>query len=354
MPETAGKTSQKAGMPPGSLVFVGERKSERVHIGFIDYGEELLEEKVVDDIAECFPLRDSPTVSWINLDGLHDAALIGRIGEHFGLHQLLVEDVLHTDQRPKVDDYDNCVYIVLKMLRYNREEEELEREQVSLVLGPNWVITFQERTGDVLDSVRQRVRAKSGRIRSRGADYLAYTIVDTIVDNYFAVLEGIGEGLEDLEEDLLSHPSQSTLQRIYEFKRELLMLRKSVWPLREALSSLVREENPLIAAETEVFFRDAYDHVLQVIDAAETFRDIVGGMLDTYISSISNKMNEIMKVLTIIATIFIPLTFIAGVYGMNFEVMPELRWPWGYFGSLGVMAAVAFVMLIYFRRRRWL
>ena len=348
------KTSHKAGRPPGELVFVGEQRVETPKVTLLDYDEERLEERELSDISDCFPHKDTPSVSWVNIDGLHDIEIIRAVGRHYGLHELLLEDVVNTEQRPKVEDYTDRIFIVLKMFSYDSTEKSLAREQISVVVGPKFVLSFQEWEGDVLEPVRQRLRTKSGRFRSRGADYLGYAIVDAIVDSYFGVLEGISESLTELEEELLRNPTPATLQDIYRFKRLLLQLRKSVWPLRESISGLVREETPLITDETNVFFRDAYDHVLQVIDTTETFRDMVSGMLDTYLSSVSNRMNEVMKVLTIIATIFIPITFVAGIYGMNFEVMPELHWAWGYFGALGVMAAIVLVMVLFFRNKGWL
>jgi magnesium transporter len=240
------------------------------------------------------------------------------------------------------------------MLYYDAKAEQVEVEQVSLILGPNWVITFQEREGDVFDSVRDRLRKGKGRIRKTGADYLAYALVDAIVDHYFVILEEFGDKIEDTETELATNPTRETLQTIRTMKREMIFLLKSVWPLRELVSGLEKGESPLIHESTGVYLKDIYDHTVQIIDTVESFRDMISGMLDIYLSSISNRMNEVMKVLTIFAAIFIPLTFVAGIYGMNFEYMPELRWHWGYFGVLIVMASVAGVMLVYFRRKRWL
>jgi len=280
--------------------------------------------------------------------------IIEKIGKHFSIHPLILEDILHTGQRPKMEDFEDYIFLVVKMFYYDEKDDEIKMEQVSLLLGSNFVISFQEREGDIFDPIRERIRNHKGRIRMMKADYLGYALLDTIVDNYFIILEKVGENIENMEEELVTRPTPETLQTIHNLKRELIVLRKSIWPLREVVNSLERGESPLINEATGVYLRDVYDHTIQVIDTIETFRDMVSGMLDIYLSSISNKMNEVMKVLTIIATIFIPLTFVAGIYGMNFEFMPELKWHWGYFAALLVMVAVAVIMVFYFRRKRWL
>ena len=354
MPTSFKKTSKKTGLSPGTLIHIGERKAEKTRLRLIDYDLNKLEEREIENIEQCFPCRDSSTVSWINTDGLHDVEIIQKVGKHFDLHPLLLEDVVNTEQRPKLEDYEKYLFIVLKMLYYDEEGHVIIAEQVSLVLFPNLVITFQERTGDVFNPVRERIRHGRGRIRGAGADYLAYALMDAIVDNYFIILEKVGERIEEIEEELVANPSQQTLQKIHVLKREMIYLRKSVWPLREVISGLERGESPLIQKTTETYLRDLYDHTIQVIDTVETFRDVVSGMLDVYLSSVGNRMNEIMKVLTIIATIFIPLTFVAGIYGMNFDHMPELHKNWGYPVALLIMLFIALLMVGYFRRRRWL
>ncbi|HDS45086.1 MAG TPA: magnesium/cobalt transporter CorA [Methanomicrobia archaeon] len=354
MPQLITKRSKKSGLPPGTLIHIGERKTEKVRITLIDYDEAQLEEREVARVEEVFSFKERPTVTWINIDGVHDVELIRAIGQHFGVHPLLLEDILNTEQRPKMDDYESYLFLVLKMLYYNGEEREIEAEQVSLIIGPNFVISFQECEGDVFNSVRDRIRNKKGRIRKAGPDYLAYALIDAIVDNYFVILEKIGEVIEDTEEELVSTPSPETLRTIHGLKRGMIFLRKSIWPLREVLSGLERLDSPLIQESTDIYLRDLYDHTIQVIDTVENYRDMIAGMLDIYLSSLSNKMNEIMKVLTIIATIFIPLTYIAGVYGMNFEYMPELGWRWGYLAVWLVMGAILISMVLYFRRRGWL
>jgi magnesium transporter len=345
---------KKAGLSPGTLVHVGEKKADHVKIEVIDYDPENLEERELQSIDDCSPYRDKPTVTWINIDGLHDMDVIEKIGETFNLHPLVLEDIVNTDQRPKMEDYENYIFIISKMLSYDDKEDRLNIEQFSLLLLPNVIISFQEKPGDVFNPVRERMRKGKGRIRKMGTDYLMYALLDAIVDNYFIVLETIGERIEDLEEELISNPGPETLQGIHHLKRELIFLRKSVWPLREAISALEREELDLIEEKTTVYLRDVYDHTIQVIDTIETYRDMVSGVLDVYLSSVSNKMNEVMKVLTIIATIFMPMTFIAGIYGMNFKHMPELDTNWGYPVVWLVIIAIGVVMLVYFRRKKWL
>ena len=306
-------------------------------------------------MEDCFPYKNKSTVTWINIDGIHRVDIIESIGKHFGVHSLVLEDILNTGQRPKMDNYGDYLFIVLKMIYCNGKESEIVAEQISLILGSNFVISFQEETEkDVFNPVRERIRSGCGRIRKMGPDYLAYALMDAIVDNYFAVLESLGEQIELLQEELIADPRPETLQAINHLKREMIFLRKSVWPLREVVSGLERGESPLIKSETGIFLRDLYDHTIQTMDTLETCRDMLSGMLDIYLSSISNRMNAVMKVLTIIATIFIPLTFIVGIYGMNFKYMPELEWRWSYPLVLLVMAAIAVSMLIYFRRKKWL
>ncbi len=348
------KNPKKAGMAPGILVHVGEKKTEYVRIRVMDYTAERLEEKELNTIEESFAYTDSERVTWLNIDGLHDMDIIKTMGNHFELHPLVLEDIVHTEQRPKVEDYDGYIFVVTKMLFYDEDTSQLGAEQFSLILGPDYVISFQEIFGDAFHNVRDRIRKGKGRIRKSGADYLMYALLDAIVDNYFIVLEKIAEKVEEMEEGLINNPDPETLQVIHNLKRELIYLRKSVWPLREVISSLERGESKYIQEKNSVFFRDVYDHTIQVIDTTETLRDIVSGMLDVYLSSISNRMNEVMKLLTIIATIFIPLTFIAGIYGMNFKYMPELEMHWGYPIALIVMFAILVGMVIWFRRKKFL
>ena len=348
------KRSKKIGLPPGTMVYTGERKLENVNISSLDYDHEKYSLVHLKSIEESFPFKDTPTVTWLNINGLHDIELLEKLGKHFNIHHLILEDILNTDQRPKVELFEDYLYIVLKMISFNEEKNELDIEQISLVVGENFVITFQEREGDIFDPVRERLKANKGRIRKSGPDYLAYALLDIVIDHYFLVLEKLGEQLENLDNRVISNPDQALVQEIQHLKRELIYLRKSVWPLREVINNLMREETDLISEHTLPYLRDLYDHTIQVIDTVETYRDMDSGILDIYLSSLSNKMNEVMKVLTIIATIFIPLTFIAGVYGMNFEFMPELKWRWAYPTILAMMAIVFVGMLFYFKRKKWL
>jgi len=341
-------------LPPGSLIHVGEKKAEKTRFTVIDYDEQNYQVKETETVDECFPFKETPTVTWINVEGVHDAEVIGRIGQCFGVHPLILEDIMTTAQRPKIEDMGDYIYIVVRMLSYHARRREVQSEQVSLILGPNFVISFQEAGGDVFDPVRERIRTGKGRVRKMGSDYLAYSLIDAVVDNYFLILENLGERVEAQEEELVSDPKRETLQALHILKREMIYLRKSVWPLREVISSLERSETDLIKKTTGIFFRDIYDHTIQVIDTVETYRDMLSGMLDIYLSSVSNRMNEVMKVLTIIATIFIPLTFIAGVYGMNFEFMPELKWRWGYSAILAVMLGIGVWMIFFFKRKKWM
>lgn len=333
---------------------IEKEEKVKVKVTIIDYNEAQSQEKEAVTIEECLAFRDTATVTWINVDGLSQIEILEKLGNCFGLHPLVLEDISNTDQRPKIEDYESYIYIVLKMLNYNEKNNELDTEQISLILGNNFVISFQERQGDIFNPIRERIRNAKGRIRKMGPDYLVYALIDAVVDNYFLIMEKFGERTESLEEELVTNPSPLTLQTIHNLKREMIFLRKSVWPLREVVNILERGELVFVKKNTRIFLRDVYDHTIQVIDTIETLRDMISSMLDIYLSSISNRMNEVMKVLTIIATIFIPLTFIAGIYGMNFKYMPELQWQWAYFGVLIIMAAIGVLMLIHFKRKKWL
>lgn len=354
MPRFIKKQLRKAGTSPGTLIHIGEQKVDETRITLINYNEEHLQESMLDGIEEAFPLKDLPTVTWINIDGLHQLDIIEKIGQHFNIHPLVLEDIVNTGQRPKTEEFEDLIFVVLKMLHYDENSEKITAEQFSLVLGSNFLITFQEIQGDVFKTVRERIRKPKTRIRKAGCDYLAYALIDAIVDHYFLILEKLGENIETLEEDLLENPSPETLQTLHEMKREMIYLRKQIWPIREIINSLVKSESSLIQEQLHVYFRDVYDHTIQIIDTIESYRDILSGMLDIYLSTLSNKMNEVMKVLTIIATIFIPITFIAGVYGMNFKFMPELEWRWGYFMVWGIVIVVVGIMLGFFKKKQWL
>ena len=354
MPKFIKKRSKKAGLPPGTLIHIGERKTEKIKITIMDYDETQFQVRETETLEECYPFKDRPTIIWINIDGIHEIETLEKLGDCFGLHPLTLEDILNTDQRPKIEDYGEYIFIVLKMLYPDDDTGEILAEQVSLVLGKNFVISFQEREGDIFNSVRERIRSGKGRIRKMGADYLVYSLLDSIVDNYFIILEKLGERIEFLEEKLIINPVPEAINLIHKLKREMIFLRRSVWPLREVIGSIERGESSLIKGSTNIYLRDVYDHTIQVIDTIETFRDILSGMLDIYLSSVSNRLNAVMKVLTIIATIFMPLTFIAGIYGMNFKYMPELEWRLGYPVILLTMVSIGVLMLVSFRKKKWL
>ena len=348
------RTIKKPGQSPGTLTYIGAKKDEAVKINIIDYTPASLEEKEVGSIGECLSFKTTDSTTWINITGIHDLTIVESLGKQFNLHPLLLEDVVNSEQRPKMDDYEDYLFVVLKMLYISKETKSIQHEQLSLILMPGVIISLQEFEEDVFDPVRERIRKAKGHIRSKGADYLMYALIDTIVDHYFHLFEDIGEQVETLQEEVISDPQPETLHQIQNLKRELILLRKSVWPLRENISALVRGESGLVSEDVTLYLRDVYDHTIQVIDTVETYRDMLSGMLDIYLSSVSNKMNEVMKVLTIIATIFIPLTFLAGVYGMNFKFMPELEFKWSYPILWILMIAVFGSMVIYFKRKKWL
>lgn len=348
------KKSKKAGLPPGSLVHIGKKKKAKTKITVIDYDEKTFQELEIEDPKECIPYKDKSSTTWINVDGIENTEILKDLGECFNVHPLTLEDILNTDQRPKLEDFENYIYIVLKMLSYDEIEDEITSEQVSLILGKNYLVSLQESEGDIFDLIRERIRNGKGRVRKAGSDYLSYLLLDAIVDNYFTILEKVSEKIEGLEDEIVKSPTRETLNTIHNLKIEMLYLKKSVWPLREVVNKLERGELTLIKKSTSVYLRDIYDHTIQVIDTAETLRDMLSGMLDIYLSSISNRMNEVMKVLTIIATIFIPITFIAGIYGMNFSNIPELGWSWSYLVFWIVVLIIGVTMIIYFKRKKWL
>ncbi len=354
MPESTRRRSQKTGLPPGTIIHVGSQPPGPPVLSVIDYDEQEYTERAGVDLEVCLASLQTPSMTWINVAGLHDPALLDQLGQALGLHPLVLEDVANTAQRPKVEDYEGYFFIVLKMLEYDQEEGAVRVEQVSLILGDNYLVSFQEDASDVFDPVRTRLRNSAGRLRKFAADYLAYALIDAIVDNYFIILELIGDEIEEIEEQVSEHPEDQPLPAIYRLKREMIALRRAVWPLREVLAVLQHSESPLIRPGTAIYLRDVYDHTIQIMDTVESMRDLLSGMLDVYLSVLSNRMNEIVKVLTIFSTIFIPLTFLAGVYGMNFRSFPEIQWKYGYGLFWLVCGAIALVMLLYFRRKRWL
>jgi magnesium transporter len=349
------RRSETLGVLPGSLIV--DPSAQRSVIRILAYGDEGFVEQEARSPEQISEILHEHPVTWVNVDGLGDLETIRKLGEVFGLHRLSLEDVVNVHQRPKVEQYEEYVFVVARMPAHG---ENTETEQLSMVLGEGFVLTFQERGGDSFEPVRDRIRKNLGLIRKRTQDYLAYSLLDSVVDSYFPVLEQCGERLESIEQEVVSEPDKSTITRIYQIKRDLMGLRRAVWPLREAINALIRDARQLVSDETRIYLRDCYDHTVQIIDMLEMYRETASSLVDFYLSSISNRMNEVMKVLTIIATIFIPLSFIAGLYGMNFSSdsspwnMPELHWYWGYPFALGLMAAVAAGLLIFFRRKGWL
>jgi magnesium transporter len=347
------KRSGKSGLSPGSLVHIGEVRHAASRVEVTVYDRQHLETDLPFPENACITPAPPPSVTWINIEGISQLSLMQQIGDCFGIHPLVLEDIVNTEQRPKTEEYEKYLFVVLRGL--TPTTEGIAGEQFSLLIGENWVVSFQEGLGDdQFKSVRERLKNEQGGLRSNGADYLGYTLLDLIIDNYFPVLENLADRIEDLEDRLMNSPTPETLADIYHLKRELLLFHKAIWPLREVINSLIRHESPLVQKSTFLYLRDLYDHTIQVIETVETLRDMLSGMLDIYLSSASNRMNAIMKVLTIIATIFMPLTFIAGLYGMNFKYMPELEWHLGYPVVLALMAGVTIGMLIFFRKKKWI
>ena len=348
------KREAAKGQSPGALIFIGNKKVENIRLRVIDYDQAQLKEDELKNIADGAEFKQTKTVTWINVDGLHDLSTMKEIGQTFDLHPLLVEDILNTGQRPKLEVFDNCLFIVLKMIRYEKEKQMIVNEQLSMVLGDTFLLTFQEQPGDVFEPVRERIRNQKGRIRGAGIDYLAYALLDTVVDNYIFIIEKLGEKIEDIEEEVLEKADSGVMEKINMFKREMNFLRKSIRPAREAIIQLSKLDSELIREQTIPFLKDLQDLITQAAEAIDTYRDMLSDQLNLYNSVISNRMNDIMKVLTIFAAIFIPLTFIAGIYGTNFEYLPELHFKYSYFVFWGVMITVAVVMLLFFKRKKWL
>lgn len=344
----------KISTAPGTPIFVGERKMDDVRIDVISYDQDQVVELKDVQIQELPETSDEGKVTWINVSGVHDLGIVEGLGRKFNLHPLTVEDIVNTSQRPKAEVFPEYLFVVLKMISYDDEAECIDVEHVSLILGSGYVISFLEDEGDVFDMVRERIRLSKGIMVKLKSDYLAYALIDSVVDHYFLAVEKVGDLTEDMDDRLLSDPQPGDLQEIHRLKRDILTLRKSVWPLREGIGIMEKNGTAFFHPETKVFLRDLYDHTIQVIDMVEALRDLLGGMHDTYLSSVSNRMNEVMKVLTIIATVFIPVTFIAGVYGMNFRYMPELEWRWGYPLVWAVMIGIGAAMVVFFKRKKWL
>lgn len=341
------------GQSPGSLIFIGTRKTDTTKAHIIDYDFYTNTEKDLTDIRDGAQYKKTDAVTWINISGLHDVEFIGSVGEVFGLHPLILEDILNTGQRPKIEDFDDYIFIVMKMIRFDPETQMVVNDQLSMVLCGNFLITFQEQPGDVFQPVRERIRRQKSRIRASGTDYLAYSLMDTLVDNYIGVIEHLGEQIEDLEEEILSGQDASVMEKINTFKRELNYLRKSIRPAKEAIFKLSRLESELLQEKTRPFLKDLEDLISQAAEAIETYRDLSTDQLNIYNSVMANKMNDIMKILTIFAAVFIPLTFIAGIYGTNFEYLPELKFRYSYFIFWAVMIVMGSGLLYYFKRKGW-
>ncbi|TFF99114.1 MAG: magnesium/cobalt transporter CorA [Promethearchaeota archaeon] len=348
------KRSKKVGLPPGTLLFTGEKKVEIEKIKVIDFNEKQLEVNEYKEVKRDLFNKDEGMVRWINLDGLSRVDLVENIGKQFDIHPLILEDIMNPVQRPKIEDLNNYFFIVLNMLYLDEETELIQSEQISLILGSTYVITFREQESKIFDSIIKRIETSRGRIRAEKSDYLGYAILDVILDNYFVIQEKIGEKIDLIEEELLENPSSELLGKIHHIEREVITLRRIIRPLREVINSFQREDNPIIHDTTRLYLRDLYDHIIQIIDTFENFRDIITTLHESYLSRINQRMNEIINLLTIISSIFIPLSFLAGFYGMNFIYMPEVRHPMGYPIIIMVMISIAVLMLLYFKKKKWI
>lgn len=346
------RSSAKAGLPPGTLVLIGNQRDEPVTIELIDYSEDTANEAEIANVSDLKECLETSTVSWVNINGIHNTDAIEAIGKVYGIHNLVLEDILNTDHRPKVEPFEDYVFFTMKMMWYD-QDDELEKEQISIVFGKPYVLCFQERKGDIFDPIRERIRTDSGIIRKKGTDYLVYRLIDSVVDNYFIIIERIEERVEDLEEKITMDTDEDHMRTIQQMKREIITLKRALLPLREAVSGLEKGVTDLVNPANEKFFRDVYDHLLQISENLETNREVLSGLMDMHLANLSNRMNQVMKVLTVIATIFIPLTFIAGIYGMNFDNMPELHYKNGYYVVWGVMIFVLLIMLYFFRKKKW-
>jgi len=344
----------KVGLAPGALIHLGERKTEQAAISLMEYGETDLLEHQFTSLAASQAYQPKQPVLWLNLHGLHEPEVMAEIGRRFKLHPLVLEDILNTDQRPKVDDYGDYLFMVARFFEIDKETQQMSSDQVSVILGPDFVLTFQERPSGRFDPVRERLRQNRGQIRKLGADYLAYSLLDAIVDRYFTILESIGERTEELEDMMLDRPRPGSLQTVHQLKRETLTLRRSIWPLREVINSLTRADDRFFRPETRPYLRDIYDHTVHAIESLEANRDVIAGMLDIYLSAVSNRVNQEVRALTVVAIIFMPATLISGIFGMNFKTMPLLDLPTGFAIAIGMMATVATTLSIIFWRRRWL
>ncbi len=348
------RRKKKVGLPPGTLIYTGDKVKEETQIKVTDYTADRFNSEEFKEIQMDLTKIEKPFIKWIDIYGLTQIKVIEEIGRQFNLHPLVLEDILSPNQTPKLEDFGNYIFAVLQKLSWNQEKEDFDYEQISLILGENYVISFQERDTNLFNPIYERIHVPKGKVRVMGADYLFYVLIDIIIDDYFIVIEKVGENIENIEDILIKNPEPATLQNIYRLKRSSIELRKSIWPIREVINKLQREQSNLIGDELHIYLRDIYDHIFRISDLLENYRDIIFGMLDMYLSSVSNRMNDIMKVLTIISTIFIPISFLAGFYGMNFHYMPELSKPMAYPILIMIMASIALVMLYFFKRKKWI
>ncbi|WP_276166846.1 magnesium/cobalt transporter CorA [Zobellia alginiliquefaciens] len=353
IPKRKSKFHKKKGKAPGTITYMGKREGGASVVNILEYNENNFREQTPGNIDEIAAHKDPPEISWVDVIGLSDETFIDKVGKRFGLNPLVLEDVVDTNQRPKIDEYEGYIFGVFKML-YINEEQQVVYEHVAMVMMENCVLVFQELEDDVFKGVRNRITSKSGRIRTRGADYLFFALLDAIVDNYFEVLEHLNEKIERLEEIVYDQPTPEVAQQIQEVKKEVLKIRRWIFPVKELISRLIDSENELITKDTKVFLRDALDHSMEINESIQIYREMSMSLMEMYMSNMSNKMNEVMKVLTIMASIFIPLSFVAGVYGMNFEHIPELHWEYGYYYFWGLMITLFIGMMIYFKRKHWL
>jgi magnesium transporter len=342
----------KQGLPPGSLVFTGDRHTDAAFVTLVQYNEETGEEKTAIDAI--VPPDEGTYLLWHDIRGLQNVPLIEQLGKQYNIHPLALEDVLNTQQRPKLEDYEDALFVVAQALSFDEKTQEVQTEQVAIYAGEGFLVSFQEKPNDTFLTVRDRILNGNGRIRKRRSDYLLYALLDTVVDQYYAVLDKLEEVIEVQEREILDNPTDSNKTSLYKLKLEIMALRKTIYPLRDAVSALSRTDNPLVQDSTRIFIRDLYDHIVQIMDTVDNWRDLLNGLFDLYLSNLSMRMNNVMRVLTIISTIFIPLTFIVGVYGMNFDNMPELHWHYGYFIIMGFMFLLGLFLLYLFKRKRWL
>jgi len=352
-PKIKRRTSSKIGLPPGSIIYLGEKRVEQVTIKVTEYDEASAETYEIKSVEEIDPFTDTPQVTWVSVCGLHETDFLKQIGEKFKVHPLVLEDILNPYTRPKIEVTDDYLFIVMKLVLFNPEQKILETEQVSFILGRSFLFSFSERTDDIFNPVKERISSQLGKIRKRGSDYLLYALMDVVVDNYFLALEKTEERIELLDDEVINRPDQSQIQSIYNLRNLLLIMRKSIWPSREIVNQLIKDDSDLLDESIEPYLRDLYDHTIHITETIEQQREITNSLMEIYLSMMSNKMNEVMKVLTVIATIFIPLTFIVGIYGMNFPNMPEMEWPWAYLAVWGVMIGITLLMLYFFKRKKW-